>query len=59
VVSGPSDAEFQALLAAHRQTSAEVEALVLRVAHLEGTMRRMNTVVQAIVKQLAEFRDGG
>jgi len=39
VAEGVSQGEFDALLAAHRATAAEVEALKLRLAYVEGWVR--------------------
>jgi len=50
VAAGVSQKEFDALLAAHRQTAAELEALKLRLAYVEGD-------VQALREQIAK-RDG-
>jgi len=49
----PTQAEYDALLAAHRQTAARAEALELRLAHLEGTVVGHSEAIAELTTDIA------
>lgn len=51
----PTQAEYDALLAAQRQTAARTEALELRLAHLEGTVVGQSEAIAELTTAVARI----